>query len=67
LLHNTVRSPLRQRFDTRSGRGRFGRVLLVLLLLVLIGGGVLLSQWDIAPPAGEITKPIPNERFFGSG
>ena len=41
-------------------------MLLVLILLVLVGGGVFLSQWDVAPPEGEITKPIPNDRFFGS-
>ena len=59
--------PPRQRFDTRSGRGRFTRVLLILILLVLVGGGVFLSQWDVPPPEGEIEKIIPNERFFGAG
>ncbi len=41
-------------------------MLLVLVLLVVVGGGVFLSQWDIPPPGGEIEKIIPNERFFGT-
>ncbi len=57
---------MRQRFDSRSGRGRFARVLMILILLVVVGGGVFLSQWDIPPPEGAIEKIIPNERFFGT-
>ena len=58
---------MRQRFDTRSNRGRFTRILLILVLLVIVGGGVFLSQWDIPPPEGQIEKIIPNERFLGGG
>ncbi|MGF1625943.1 MAG: hypothetical protein ACFCVH_13755 [Alphaproteobacteria bacterium] len=41
-------------------------MLMILILLVVVGGGVFLSQWDIPPPEGAIEKIIPNERFFGT-
>ena len=41
-------------------------MLLILIALVVVGGGVFLSQWDIPPPEGTIEKIIPNERFFGA-
>lgn len=41
-----------------------GFLVLVVLIAALLGGGmVLLSTWDIPPPASEVRKPIPNDRF----
>lgn len=39
------------------------RVVIVLVLVVLVGGVVALSMWDIPAPTAKIEKVIPDERF----
>ncbi len=42
---------------------KFTRFLVYLLLLSLAGGGVFLAQWEIPPPAAEVEKVVPDDRF----
>lgn len=37
--------------------------LLVLLALIVVGGGVFLSTWNIPAPKSKIEKTIPNDRL----
>lgn len=40
------------------------RLFMLLVLLVIIGAGFLfLASWDIPPPAQEVEKVIPDDRF----
>ncbi len=39
------------------------RVVVVLVVVVLVGGVVALSMWDIPAPSAKIEKVIPDERF----
>lgn len=39
------------------------RVLVILVLAVIVGGGVFLATWDMPPPSTQVEKVIPNERF----
>lgn len=41
----------------------FSRIVLLIFLAVLIGGGVFLATWDIPAPQATIEKVIPDERF----
>lgn len=43
--------------------GMLTRVLVVLVLAVIIGGGVFLATWDMPPPSSQVEKIIPNDRF----
>jgi hypothetical protein len=36
------------------------RVILLLVLLILVGGGVFLASWDIPAPSKQVEKRIPN-------
>ena len=38
-------------------------VTLLVLLVLLVGGGVLLSFWDIPAPSSPVEKVIPDARF----
>jgi hypothetical protein len=38
-------------------------VLVALVVVVLVGGGVVLSFWDIPAPATKIEKVLPDARF----
>lgn len=40
------------------------RIVLVVLALVLVGGAVFLSNWDIPAPSAPVEKTIPNDRVF---
>ena len=42
---------------------RLSRIVLLVVLGVLIGGGVFLATWDIPAPLATIEKVIPDERF----
>ena len=44
-------------------RSEDSEVLVVILLLVIGGGIGFLLTWDIPPPAGQIEKILPNDRF----
>ncbi|MFA7429152.1 MAG: hypothetical protein WCZ23_03235 [Rhodospirillaceae bacterium] len=39
------------------------RVLVILVLAVIVGGGVFLATWDMPPPSAQVEKIIPNDRF----
>jgi hypothetical protein len=39
------------------------RLVLLLVLLVLVGGGVFLATWDIPAPSKTVEKRIPDARF----
>lgn len=39
------------------------RVLLVLLIVALVGGGIFLATWNIPAPSAPIEKVIPNDRL----
>jgi hypothetical protein len=41
----------------------FSRIVLLVVLAVLVGGGVFLATWDIPAPVATIEKVIPDERF----
>lgn len=39
------------------------RLVLLLVLLMLIGGGVFLATWDIPAPSTPVEKRIPDARL----
>ncbi|MDR3437015.1 hypothetical protein [Telmatospirillum sp.] len=39
------------------------RIVTVMVLVVVVGGIVALSMWDIPAPTTKIEKVIPDERF----
>lgn len=39
------------------------RVLVILVLAVIVGGGIFLATWDLAPPSTPVEKVIPHDRF----
>ena len=41
----------------------FSKVILVLILAVLIGGGVFLATWEIPAPVTDVERVIPDDRF----
>ena len=45
------------------GMKGISRIVLLVVLAVLIGGGVFLATWDIPAPVATIEKVIPDERF----
>lgn len=42
---------------------RLSTTLFVFLLLVLAGGAVFLSTWDIPAPVAPVSKVLPDDRF----
>ena len=40
-----------------------GRILLVTLLVVLLGGMVFVATWEIPPPTKRVERVIPNDQF----
>ena len=38
-------------------------VLVILLVVAIAGGVIFLATWDIPPPAQEVEKVLPNDRF----
>ncbi len=43
--------------------GTFGRALLLILVIVLLGGLIFVITWDIPPPTREVEVVIPDERL----
>jgi hypothetical protein len=43
--------------------GKLVIVTLGVVLLLLVGGGVLLSVWDIPAPSTPVEKVLPDARF----
>jgi len=39
------------------------RVVFVLVVLMLIGGGTFLATWDIPPPVKKVERVLPDDRF----
>jgi hypothetical protein len=39
------------------------RVVFVLVLLSLVGGGVFLATWDIPAPVQKVERVLPDDRF----
>jgi len=40
--------------------------LIALILIVVVGGGVFVTVWNIPAPRQQVETTIPNERFFDS-
>ncbi len=40
-----------------------GRLLGLILLVAIIGGGVFLATWEIPPPTKTVEIPIPDDRL----
>jgi hypothetical protein len=40
-----------------------GRLLLIVLLLVLLGGVAFVVTWDVPPPTKQVETVIPDERL----
>ena len=38
-------------------------IVLIVMLLAVVGGAVFLATWDIPPPAEQVEKVIPDDRF----
>jgi hypothetical protein len=43
--------------------GKLVVVALVVVFVLLVGGGVFLSVWDIPAPSSPVEKVIPDARF----
>jgi hypothetical protein len=39
------------------------RILLVLVLVAVLGGGVFLVTWEIPPPTARVERILPDDRF----
>ena len=39
------------------------RLVLLLVLLIVVGGGVFLATWDIPAPSKQVEKRIPDARL----
>jgi hypothetical protein len=39
------------------------RIVVILALIVLLGGGAFLATWDIPAPSNEVVKVLPDDRF----
>ncbi len=42
---------------------RFGLILLALVFLVILGGGIVLANWNIPASSAKIEKPVPDEKM----
>ena len=42
---------------------KLARVILLLLVLVIVGGGIFLATWNIPAPSAPVEKVIPNDRL----
>jgi len=41
----------------------FSKVILVLVLAMIVGGGIFLATWDIPAPDMKIERVLPDDRF----
>lgn len=39
------------------------RIIVLLALLVLVGGGAFLATWNIPAPSSTVEKVLPDDRF----
>ncbi len=39
------------------------KIIIFVVLAAIIGGGIILTTWDMPAPTTTIEKSIPNERF----
>ena len=39
------------------------RLLAVAVVVLILGGGLLLATWDVAPPTRVIEQVLPDDRF----
>lgn len=39
------------------------RLIFLIVVLIIVGGGVFLATWDIPAPSRTIEKELPDERF----
>jgi hypothetical protein len=39
------------------------RLLLVLLLVLMLGGGVFLATWEIPPPTARVERVVPDAQL----
>jgi hypothetical protein len=42
---------------------KIGRIVLVALLVVMLGGMVFVATWEIPPPTARVERVIPNDQF----
>ncbi len=42
---------------------KFGGMLLLALMVLLLGGTAFLAVWDIPPPTSEFERTLPDSRF----
>jgi hypothetical protein len=42
---------------------KIGRIVLVTLLVVMLGGMVFVATWEIPPPTARVERVIPNDQF----
>lgn len=41
----------------------FSKLIIVLILAVIIGGGAFLATWEIPAPVTEVERVLPDDRF----
>jgi Na+/H+ antiporter NhaC len=39
------------------------RILLILFVVLILGGGMFLATWDIPPPTAHIERVIPDDQL----
>jgi hypothetical protein len=42
---------------------KLARVVLLVIVVILVGGGIFLATWDIPAPSAPVEKVIPNDRL----
>jgi len=42
---------------------KLSRIIVLLAIAVLVGGGAFLATWDIPAPVTEVNKVLPDDRF----
>jgi hypothetical protein len=57
------RSKTRFSQGSGGGGGGLGRVLGILVLAIIVGGGIALTVIDFRPPTQTVEKVIPNDQF----
>ncbi len=43
--------------------GTFGRILILLAVIIVLGGLIFVVTWDIPPPTQQIETVIPDDRL----
>lgn len=43
--------------------GSISKVILIVILLAVVGGGIFLVTWEIPAPTAKVERVLPNDRF----